>query len=71
MVHMIGRYFWWIRLCLDVQHHINMCKLCTQFLPNKFLTKPMHLDIANIPFAGSAVDFIGILQLQLKVINLH
>ena len=66
IVHMIWRYFWWIGLCLDVQHNISKCKLCTQFLPNKVLTKPMYFDIPNIPFAQCALDSIGILSTTTK-----
>ena len=66
MIHMIRRYFWWIGLCLDVQHYISTCKLCAQFLPNKILTKPMHLDIPNVPFTGCAVDSIGMLPTTTK-----
>ena len=59
------RYFWWIGLCLNV-HNITTCKLCAQFLPNKILTKPMHLDIPNVPFTGCAVESIGILPTTTK-----
>ena len=60
-VHMISRYFWCIGLCLDIQHYISMCKLCAQFLPSRVLTKPMHLDIPNVPFTGCAVECISLL----------
>ena len=60
-VHMIRRYFWWIRVFLDVQHYISTYKLCAQFLPDRVLTKLMHLDIPNVPFTGCAVDSIGML----------
>ena len=63
---MIRRYFWWIRLYLDVQCYISTCKLCAQFLPNKILTKLMYLYIPNIPFTGCAVDSIGILPTKIK-----
>ena len=63
---MIGRYFWWIGLHLDVQHYIGMCKLCAQFLPNRVLTKPMCLDISNMPFTGCAVDSIIMLPTTMK-----
>ena len=53
--------FWWIRLHLDVQHYISTCKLCAQILPNRVSPKPMHLDIPDVPFAGCAVDYIGML----------
>ena len=43
-----------------------MCKLCAQFLPNRVLTKPVNLDIPNVPFAGCAVDTIGMLQTTTK-----
>ena len=68
---MIRRNFWWIGLCLDVQHYISTCKLCAHFYP-KVLPKPMHLHIPNVPFADCAVDSIGMCyQLQLKVTNVH
>ena len=58
--------FWWIGLHLDVQYYISTCKLCAQFLPNQIMTQPMHLDIPNIPFAGCAVDTIGMLPTTSK-----
>ena len=63
---MLGRYFWWIGLHLDMQHYISTCKMCTQFLPNRALTKPMHLDKPYVPFAGCPVDSIGILPTTYK-----
>ena len=34
-VNMMQRYFWWIGIQRDIHQHINIHKLCTQFLPNK------------------------------------
>ena len=63
---MIRRYFCWIGLHHDIQHYISMWKLCVQFLPHRVLTKPMHLDILNVPFAACAVDSIGMLPTTTK-----
>ena len=43
----------------DVHQHVNICKLCLQFLPNKIYTQPMHLEIPQVPIAGCTVDTIG------------
>ena len=53
-----------------MQHYISTCKLCAKFLPNRVLTKPMHLDIPNMPFAGCAVDSIYMLPTITKGHNL-
>ena len=39
--------------------------MCT-ILPNLIVTQPMHLDIPNVPFAGCAVDTIGMLPTMSK-----
>ena len=58
-VNMMWRYFWWIGMRKDVHQHINTCKLCLQFLPNKVYTQPMHLEIPQVLFAGCGMDSIG------------
>ena len=35
--------------------------MCLQFLPNTVNTKPVHLKIPQVPFAGCAVNTIGLL----------
>ena len=39
----------------------SICANYGQFLPNTVLTKPMHLDIPNMPFTSCAVDSIDML----------
>ena len=58
-VNMMRHYFWWIGMCRDIHQHINSCKLCIQFLPNRIYTQLMHIEIPSVPFAGCAVDCIG------------
>ena len=53
-------------MCHITSVHAN----CVQFLPNRVLTKPIHLDIPNMPFTGCAVDSIGMLPTTIKVTNL-
>ena len=43
----------------DVHQHINTCKLCIQFLPNRIYMQTIHLEIPQVPFASCAMDFIG------------
>ena len=43
----------------DIHQHVNTCKLCLQFLPNKVYTQPMHLEIPKVPFASCAMDSSG------------
>ena len=60
-VNMIRHYFWWIGMYRDVHQHISSCQLCIQFLPNWLYTQSMHLEIPKVPFAGCAMDCIGLL----------
>ena len=50
----------------DINQHINTCKLCIQFLPNRDYTQLMHLEIPQVPFASCAMDSIGQLPTTLK-----
>ena len=50
----------------SIYQHIRTCKLCEQFLPNKISARPMHLEIPQVPFAGCAVDTIGMLPMTSK-----
>ena len=50
----------------SIYKHIRTCKLCVQFLPNKINTRPIHLKIPQVPFAGCAVDTIGLLPTTSK-----
>ena len=65
-VNMIYRYFWFKGLRNSVYNHIRTCKLCTQFLPNRIRTRPLHLDIPKIPFYTICLDMIGRLLTTLK-----
>ena len=65
-VNMVCRYFWWPGMRQSIYQHIGTCKLCVQFLPNKISTRPMHLEIPQVPFAGCAVDTIGLLPMMSK-----
>ena len=66
-VNIMRGYFWWIGMHRDVHHHINSCKLCIQFLPNRMYTQPMYLEIPQVPFASCAMDCIGSLPASSKV----
>ena len=59
MVNMVRHYFWWVGMQRDVHQHISTCRLFIQFLPNKMYTQPLHLEIAQVPFASCAMDYIG------------
>ena len=37
-INMMRHYFWSIGMWRDVHQHINSCKLCIQFLPNRLYT---------------------------------
>ena len=50
----------------SIYQHIKTWKLCVQFLPNKISTRPMYLEIPQVPFAGFAVDTIGLLPMTSK-----
>ena len=63
---MMRHYFWWIDMWRYVYQHINSCKLCIQFLPNRIYMQPMHLGIPPVPFTGCAMDCIGPLPMSLK-----
>ena len=63
---MICRYFWCPGMSKSIYQHIITCKLCVQFLPNIVNTKLMHLKIPKVPFAGCAVDTIGLLPTTSK-----
>ena len=65
-VNMICSYFWWPGMRSSIYQHIRTCKLCAQFLSNKVNTKPMHLKIHQVPFAGCTVDTIGLLPTTSK-----
>ena len=43
----------------DVHQHVNTCKSCIQFLPNRIYMQLMHLEILQLPFTGCAMDSIG------------
>ena len=43
----------------DIHQHVNICKLCIQFLPNRIYAQPMHLEISQVPYAGCTIDYIG------------
>ena len=43
----------------DIHQHINICKLCIEFLPNKVYIQPMHLETPQVLFASCAMDSIG------------
>ena len=58
-VNMIQRYFCFQGLRSSVYNHIRTCKLCTQFLPNRIRTRPIHLEIPKIPFYTICLDTIG------------
>ena len=58
-VNMMKCYFWWVGMHRDIHQHINSCKLCIQFLPNRMYTQPMHLEIPQVPFASHTMDCIG------------
>ena len=60
-VNMICRYFYWPGMRSSIYQHIRTCKPCAQMLANKVNTKPMHLKIPQLLFAGCAVDTIGLL----------
>ena len=60
-VNMMRHYFWWVGMCRDVHQHVNSCKLCIQFLPNR-----MHLEIPPVPFTGCTMDCIRPLPATLK-----
>ena len=66
IVNMINRNFWWPGMRQSIYQHIRTCKLCVQFSPNKISTRPMHLEIPQVPFAGCAVDTIGLLPTMSK-----
>ena len=57
-VSMMRHYFWWIGMQRDVHQHIDSCKLCIQFLPNRLHTRPMHLEIPQVPFPSCNMDCI-------------
>ena len=57
---MICRYFWWPGMRQYIYQCIITCKLCVKFLANKVITRP-HLKIPQVPFAGGAVNTIGLL----------
>ena len=63
---MMCRYFWWPGMRQSIYQHIRTCKLCVQFLPNKVNTRLMHLEVPQVPFAGCAVNTIGLLQTMSK-----
>ena len=65
-VNMMRHYFWWIGMWRDVHQHINNCKVCTQFLPNRVYMQPMHPEIPQSPFASCAMDNIGPLPMSSK-----
>ena len=65
-VNMIRCYFWWVDMCSDAHQHVNSCKLCIQFLPNRMYTQLMHLKILQVPFAGCIMDCIGLLPATSK-----
>ena len=52
MVNMIRCYFWWIGMWRDIHQHINTCRLCIQFLPNKIYMQPMHLEYHRYHLQG-------------------
>ena len=58
-INMMRCYFWWVGMQRDMHQHINSCKLCIQFLPNRMYTQPMHLEIPQVPFTSCAMDCIG------------
>ena len=66
MVSMMRHYLWWIGIWRDVHQHINSCKLCIQFLPNRIYMQLMHLEIPQVPFASCAMDYIGPLPMSSK-----
>ena len=49
-VNIIQRYFWFQGLQSSVYSHIRTCKLCIQFLLNRIRTRPIHLEIPQMPF---------------------
>ena len=65
-VNIICRYFWWPGMRQSIYQHIRTCQLCVQSFPNKVNTKPMHLEIPQVLFAGCAVDTIGLLPTSSK-----
>ena len=58
-VNMMRCYFWWVGMHRDIHQHVNSCKLCIQFFPNRMYTQPVHLAIWEVPFAGCTMDCIG------------
>ena len=58
IVNMMRCYFWWIGMYRDVCQHINTCKLCIHFLPNRVYTQPMHFEIPQVPFTRCAMNCI-------------
>ena len=60
-LNMIRHYFWWVIMHRKIHQHISSCQLCIQFLPNWLYTWPMHLEVSKVPFAGCAMDCIGLL----------
>ena len=50
----------------SIYQHMRTCKLCVQFLPNKISTRPNHLKISQVLFAGCAVDTIRLLPMMSK-----
>ena len=65
-VKMMRHYLWWIGMQRDIHQHINNCKLCIQYLPNRIYMQPMHLEIPKVPFASCAMDCIGPLPTSSK-----
>ena len=53
----------WDKVSINI---ISTCKLYVQFLPNKVNTRPMHLEIPQILFAGCTVNTIGLLPTTCK-----
>ena len=50
----------------SIYQHIRTCKLWVQFLPNKVITRPMHLKVPQVPFTGCAVNTTGLLPTMSK-----
>ena len=65
-VNVIRHYYWWVVMCRDTHQHISNCQLCIQFLPYQLYTQPMHIEIPKVPFAGCAMDCIGLLPATSK-----
>ena len=65
-INMVRHYFWWIGMHRDVHQHMNSCKLCIHFLPNRMHTQPVHLEIHQVPFISCTMDCIGSLPASSK-----